>query len=157
LHSRSYLISGDIPARVCTGVASVTTGGDALSAPCLADVEGEGLRVLSDVGRNVVLADAAVGKRVGVTVVLDSCHAGDAGLLQADERALGPLVAAPCVCGVSGWETCRWAVWPHTSVRRGDTVRVDGVGVVLLGCRLAGGEAGEGSDAEGDGRTHFGG
>jgi voltage-gated potassium channel Kch len=154
--SWSYLISGDLPARICAGVGSVTTCGDTLSAPCLADVEGEGLRVLGDVGGDVVLADAAVRECVGVAVVLDSRHASDAGLLQADERALGPLVAAPGVCGVSGWGKCRWAEWPHTSVGRGDTVRVDCVGVVLLGCSLAGGEAGKGSNAEGDGRTHFG-
>jgi hypothetical protein len=144
-------MSGNIPARVCAGVGSVTTCGNALSAPCLADVEGEGLRVLGDVGRDVVFADAAVAKRVGVAVVLQSRHAGDAGLLQADERALGSLVGAPSVCGVSGWRRCISAVWPHTSVRRRDTVGVDLVGVVLLGCSLAGGEAGEGSDAEGKG------
>jgi hypothetical protein len=46
--------------------------------------------------------------------------------------------------------------WGRTSVAGGHAVGVDGVGVVLLGDGLGSGEAGEGSQAEGEGGTHGG-
>lgn len=82
----------NVPALVSTCAGAVSTVGDALGPPGLADVEGQGLRVHGDVGGDAVVTDTAVGKVVGVAVVGFSGHGGDAGLLQADERTLGPLV-----------------------------------------------------------------
>jgi hypothetical protein len=57
-----------------------------------------------------------------------------------------------CVCEGT-WEGLEWG---RTSVAGGHAVGVDGVGVVLLGDGLGSGEAGEGSQAEGEGGTHGG-
>jgi hypothetical protein len=78
----------------------------ALLAPCLAYEEGESLRVLGDVGDNAVLADAGVCELVRVARVLVGGHGGDAGLLETDEGALGLVLLAPVVWGMSaivGW------------------------------------------------------
>jgi hypothetical protein len=58
-------------------------------------VEGECLRVLGDVGRDTVVTNAAVDEGLGVALVVEGGQARDAGLLEADERALRALVAAP--------------------------------------------------------------
>lgn len=75
------------------GVVAVAVG-DALSAPFLADVVGQGLGVFGDVGADAVVADAAVGEGVGGAVV-----GGDGGGvgcgLEADEGALGLLLFTP--------------------------------------------------------------
>ena len=54
-------------AALGAGVVTVA-GGHTLVAPLLANVEGEGLRVLCDVGRDAVLANTRVGQ-----VVLGIC------------------------------------------------------------------------------------
>jgi hypothetical protein len=51
-----------------------------LCAVCLAYVEGEGLRVLGDVGCDAVFADAAVGQGIGIALIVKGGHAGDTGL-----------------------------------------------------------------------------
>lgn len=43
----------------------------------------------------------------------------------------------------------------RTPISRGDTVWIDGVGVVVLGGGLGGGKASEGSEAEGECRAHI--
>lgn len=67
----------------------------AFVAPCLADEEGEGLRVLGDVGDNTVLADAGVCEIIRIALVLLGGHRSDAGLLEADEGALRLVLLAP--------------------------------------------------------------
>jgi len=145
----------DVPALIRTGAGASSAVLDAVVAPLLADVEGQGLAVLGDVGGDVVLAHAAVLERVGVALVLVGGHGGHAGLLQADERALRLLVEAPCVWHMLGWSS-RNGTGKRTSVTGRDAVGVNGVGVVELGRVLAGGETGESSNAEGDGGTHCG-
>lgn len=88
----------------------------AVVTPLLADEEGQGLRVLSNVGNNAVLAHAAVGQIVGIARVRLSGHRGDSGLLEADERALCLVLLAPII-----------------SVAFGNRVWVNSVGVVVLG------------------------
>jgi hypothetical protein len=92
----------DVPALVSARVGAIATRSNTLRTPSLADVEGEGLRVLRDVGLDVVLADTLVLQLVGVALVLDGGRRGDAGLLRANERALSPLVEAPAICSVLG-------------------------------------------------------
>jgi hypothetical protein len=93
----------DVPTSAGAGVV-VAAVPLAFVSPFLADVEGEGLRVLGDVRGNVVLTDAGVGEQVRITVVLDGGHRSHAGLLEADERALGFLVITPGFWGrVSEW------------------------------------------------------
>lgn len=118
--------------------AVTTTTSDTLVAPFLTDVEGEGLGVLGDVGRDVVLANTLVGEGVRVAFVVDGGHGGDAGLLEADERALSNLVGTPC-----------------GSVAAGDAVGVNGVGVVELLGGLCSREASDSGNSEGKGRTHI--
>lgn len=89
---------GDLRALGGACVAAEAAVLDALGAPGLADVEGQGLRVHGDVGRDAVIADAVVRQVIRVAVVGLGGHGGDAGLLQADERALRLLVLAP-----GGW------------------------------------------------------
>ena len=72
----------------------------------LADEVWQCLGVLGDVGRDTVLADAGVGKSVGVAVVLLGGHGVDAGLLEADERALGPVLVTPVI-----WKMLDDASW----------------------------------------------
>jgi len=103
---------------------------DALVAPFLANVEGDGLRVLGYVGGLAVCADAAVGEGIRVTCV-GFCGGGVSGVLQADQRALGLLV-----------------VTPELPEGQRDGVGVDGV--LLLGE----GGADEGEDAECQYGTH---
>jgi len=57
---------------------------DAHCAPLLADVEGQCLGVLRDVGRDVVFADTAVCEGRGVAVVFEGREGGYARLLGAD-------------------------------------------------------------------------
>jgi hypothetical protein len=104
----------------------------ALLAPCLAHEEGESLRVLGDVGDNAVLADTRVCELIRVARVLVGGHRGHAGLLETDEGALGLVLLAPVV-----------------SVRRGNGIWVDAVGVVEAG--LGSDQAGRSSNAEGEG------
>jgi hypothetical protein len=149
----------DVPALIRTSISANPTGGNTLRSPRLANVEGKRLAVLRNVGANAVLAHAAVGQRVGVALVFLRGEGGYAGLLGADERALCPLVGAPCVCRVVSWNDS-WIVYAmgarRTSVAGGDAVGVDAVGVVLLGDGLAGGEAGEGRHAKSQSGTHCG-
>jgi hypothetical protein len=56
-------------AAVGASVVAVAVG-HALVAPLLADVERKGLRVLGDVGRDAVLANARVGQLVRVALVV---------------------------------------------------------------------------------------
>ena len=148
--------AGNIPASILAGVVVVAVV-DTLGAPLCADVVGQGLGELGDVGRDVVLADARVDQRVlwafvsqclarwtpfvgyvrkkkegaagvslsatltdpqplgatqcrarvllfaqfgaggthRIAVVLHRGLGGDAGLLETDERALGPLGVTP--------------------------------------------------------------
>lgn len=68
----------------------------ALVAPFLANIEGDRLRVLGDVGADVVGAYAVVGQNVRITSVVNwLLRVGDAGKLKADERALFLLIGAP--------------------------------------------------------------
>jgi hypothetical protein len=89
----------NVPALVGAGVGTVA-GCDALVAPFLADEEGQCLRVLRDVGRDTVIADAAVGQGIRIAFVVLSGHGGDAGLLEADEGALGLVLGTPVICRV---------------------------------------------------------
>jgi len=110
---------------------------DASVSPLLADEVWQCLGVLCDVGRDTVLTDAGVGKSVGVAVVLLGGHGVDAGLLEADERALSPVLVTPVI--------------PSRLLNR---VGVDGVWVVQLGGVLSSDQASEGGDAEGEDGTH---
>ena len=83
-----------IPALVLAGVVAVAVV-DTVTAPLLADVEGECLRVLGDVGRDAVLADARVGQGLGVAVVVASGQGVDTRLLGADEWALCLVLVTP--------------------------------------------------------------
>ena len=76
-------------AAVAGAVAVGAAVGDALVAPLLTDVEGEGLGVLGDVGAEAVTADAGEGELVRVAVVAEG--GGGVGGLEADEGALGWL------------------------------------------------------------------
>lgn len=87
----------DVPALVGACIVTVAVLG-AVVTPLLADEEGQGLRVLSNVGNNAVLAHAAVGQIVGIARVRLSGHRGDSGLLEADERALCLVLLAPIIC-----------------------------------------------------------
>jgi hypothetical protein len=97
--SREVSFGGNIPALVCTGVVTIAVG-NTLGAPCLANVEGESLGVLGDVGSDIVFADTAVGQKGCIAFVVESGKTGDTGLLQTDERALGALVGTPSSCGM---------------------------------------------------------
>jgi hypothetical protein len=127
----------------------------ALVAPYLAHEEGEGLRVLGDVGDDSVLADAVVCELLRIARVLLGGHGGHAGLLETDERALGLVLLAPEVwcmlrdCSLEGKGNGR------TSGRRRNGIRVDAVLVVEPG--LGSDQAGRGSNAEGEDGTHGGG
>lgn len=68
---------------------------DAVVAPFGADVVWDGLRVFGNIGANIVRAHTAVDESLGIAVVGNSVQLGDAGLLEADERALRLLVPAP--------------------------------------------------------------
>lgn len=129
--ARVILATGALAGRIVAAV------GDAVVSPLLADEEGQGLRVLGDVGRQAVVADALVGEVVSVAAVFLGGHGVDAGLLQTDERALGSVLGAPVI--------------PSRLV---DGIGVDGVWVVVLGGGLGSGEASKGSDAEGEDGTH---
>lgn len=85
-----------IPTAILAGIRA-TTPSHAVCAPLLADVKGQCLRKLGNVGGDVVLADAAVCQGGGVAVVGERGHRGHARLLQADEWADGFLVVAPVV------------------------------------------------------------
>lgn len=111
----------------------------ALVAPLLADEEGNRLGVLSNVGSDTIFANAGVGQLVRVAVVLLGSRGCDTGLLEADEWALSLVLITPVL-----------------SVGQRDTVRVDLVRVVVLGCGLSCGKASEGSEAEGECGTHVG-
>lgn len=125
-------------ASVLAGVVTVAVI-NAVVAPLLADEEGEGLRILGDVGNDAVLAHTLVGQVIGIAGILGRGHGGDAGLLKANERALSLILAAPVV-----------------SVALGDGIGVDRVWVVELGRALGSCEASKGGSAEGKGRTHLG-
>jgi hypothetical protein len=106
-------------------------------SPLLADEVGQGLGVLRDVWGDTVVTDACVGQSIGVAVVLLGGHGFYAGLLEANERALCPVLVAPVI-------PCRF--------RNG--VGVDGVWVVQLGGVLSSDQASEGGDAESEDGTH---
>lgn len=100
LPSLKVKVSGhdmDVPASICTSVRARSTSRNTLRTPCLTDVKRQCLTVLRNVGANVVLADAAIGQRIGVAFVVERGHGGDARLLEADEWASSLLVGAPCV------------------------------------------------------------
>jgi hypothetical protein len=73
---------------------------DAGVSPLLADEVWQGLRVLGDVGSDTVVTDAGVGQSIRVAVVLLGGHGVYAGLLEADERALCPVLVAPVIWGL---------------------------------------------------------
>lgn len=123
-------------AAVLAGVVAVASG-HTLVAPLLADEEGESLRVLCDVGRDAIVANAGVGQLVRVAFVVLGSRGCDTGLLEADERALSLVLVTP-VLPVGR----RHAVW------------VDSVWVVVLSCGLSRGKASEGSEAERECGTH---
>jgi len=125
-----------LTASALAGVVAVAVL-DASVSPLLADEVWQCLGVLGDVGRDTVLTDARVGQSVGVAVVLLGGHGVDAGLLEADERALGPVLVTPVI--------------PSRLLNR---VGVDGVWVVQLGGVLSSDQASEGGDAEGEDGTH---
>jgi len=105
----------DIPTLVCTGVVTVAVL-DAVGAPLRADVVWQCLRVLRDVGGNVILAHAAVRQGIRIAVVVKRGHRRDAGLLETDEWTLSALVRAPCIC--DGLDGCRrMTMGKLTSVR----------------------------------------
>lgn len=127
LRTTQMILAAGVGARVLPDAA----GGDAVCAPLLADVVGEGLRVHGQVGGGVVVADAGCLEGVRVAFVGDGVHARDARLLEADLRARGLLLLAPVVAGGL----------------------LDGLGIdgVLL---LGGGEASEGDEAKGECGAH---
>jgi len=125
-----------LTASALAGVVAVAVL-DASVSPLLADEVWQCLGVLGDVGRDTVLTDARVGQSVGVAVVLLGGHGVDARLLEADERALGPVLVTPVI--------------PSRLLNR---VGVDGVWVVQLGGVLSSDQASEGGDAEGEDGTH---
>jgi hypothetical protein len=73
----------DLPTAIRTRIIPRTPL-HTIRAPRLADVERQRLAVLRDVGRDVVLADARVGERVGVAFVVERGERVDARLLRAD-------------------------------------------------------------------------
>jgi hypothetical protein len=100
-----------LPARIFAGV--ICAGGYTLGSPLGANVVWYCLRVLGDVRSDVVFADAGVGKSIlsmsvddlnvcigidahRIALVLNSSHASNTRLLEADQRALGLLVVTPC-------------------------------------------------------------
>lgn len=124
-------------ARIGAGVVTAAVL-YALGAPFGANVEGEGLGVLCDVGGDAVVADAGIGKCFPIALIL-ACGGGvDAGQLSADEGALSLLVVTPGL---------------PSEIR--DGVGIDGVRVVLLGLVLGDGKACDGEDAEGEYRVHI--
>lgn len=70
---------------------------DAVVAPFGADVVWNCLRVFGNIGANIVRAHTAEDESLGIAVVGNGVHFSDAGLLEADERALRLLVPAPCL------------------------------------------------------------
>lgn len=98
-----------LSARVLAGIL-VSTVLDAVVAPFGTDVVWNGLRVLGDIGANIVRAHTAVDKSFGIAIVGNGAQFGDAGLLEADERALRLLVPAPCL-----------------SIRLADGLGIDGI------------------------------
>jgi hypothetical protein len=126
----------------------------AVVAPCLADEEGEGLRVLGDVGDNAVLADAGVCELIRIALVLLGGHGGHAGLLKADEGALRLVLLAPVRCRRLEMCLVKSRANVHTSVRRRHALRINSVGVVVLGLLLGSDKAGGSSNAEGEDGTH---
>lgn len=89
----------------------VATVVDAVVSPLLADEEGQRLRVLGNVGRDAVVADALVGEVVRVAAVFLRGHGGDARLLQTDEGALGGVLRAPVIWtdGLGGAREGGWS------------------------------------------------
>jgi hypothetical protein len=75
---------------------------DAGVSPLLADEVGQGLRVLGNVWGDAVVTDTCVGQSIGVAVVLLGGHGVHAGLLEADERALCPVLVAPVIWKLLG-------------------------------------------------------
>jgi len=71
--------------------------GNAVVTPLLADEVRQRLRVLGNVGRETVVAHALVGQVVRVARVGLGGHGADAGLLEADERALRGVLLAPVI------------------------------------------------------------
>lgn len=86
----------NIPASALASAVTVAVG-NAVVSPLLADEVWQGLRVLGDVGRDTVVTDTGVGQSVGIAVVLLGGHGVDTGLLEADERALCPVLVAPVI------------------------------------------------------------
>lgn len=128
---------------------------DTVVAPYLAHEEGQGLRVLGDVGDDAALADAVVCELLRIARVLVGSHGGDAGLLEADEGALGLVLLAPEVWSMLETRRLEGQDCGRTSGRRRNGVWVDAVGVVEAG--LGSDDAGRGSNAEGEDGTHGGG
>lgn len=95
------------------------------------------MAVLSDVWRNIVFTHARVGEGVGIALVVDGGHGGDARLLEADEWALSLVL-----------------ITPELSISIRDAFRVDPVWVVVLDIGLGSAEAGKGDDAESRCETH---
>lgn len=103
---QGLVLAGDVyvPTLIRTRIRAVPTRRNALIPPCLADVERQRLAVLRDVGRHSIIADTAICEEVWIARIIFGIHGGYAGLLEADEGALGALVGAPCIwMGVSWW------------------------------------------------------
>ncbi len=94
--SHGNLLSGkmNVPAVRTTSVVSIAVC-DTLVAPFLANEKGKGLRVLGDIGRDSVGANAGIREVIRAAGVARSGLGGNAGLLQADEGALCLVLLAP--------------------------------------------------------------
>jgi hypothetical protein len=86
----------NVPASALAGAVTVAVLNAGVS-PLLADEVGQGLGVLRDVWGDTVVTDACVGQSIGVAVVLLGGHGFYAGLLEANERALCPVLVAPVI------------------------------------------------------------
>lgn len=148
----TWIDRSNIPASALASAVTVAVG-DAVVSPLLADEVWQGLRVLGDVGRDTVVTDTGVGQSVGIAVVLLGGHGVDTGLLEADERALCPVLVAPVIWTMLD-EAKLIQMTLHTPGRLVDGVGVNGVWVAHLGSVLSSDQASEGGNTEGEDGTH---
>jgi hypothetical protein len=153
IESVSYDPSGrrrhrNLPTLALAVVVAIAVG-NTVVAPLRANEVWQSLRVHCDVRGAAVIADAGVAQSVGVAVVLLCGHGGDAGLLEADKRALGLVLLAPVVCLMVRCASTQGEVMLLTPSGLVDSVWVDGV------LFLSSTEAGHGGNAEGESVTHL--